>query len=257
MFIPQSKYKFLLTLFSVLLLCGVVVYLLVASRDVKTSDVVPERASLSGIYECVPTRTSAPADASCVEGVRTDEGKYYAVDFGLMSQTRPSMQLGERITASGVLTPIEMISSDYWRHYTVAGIFSVTDSLRVVLSEPVVVPEVSELRGEKWVWIQTEYMDGTVLAAPASSFVFQFTSDGNIQSTTDCNSLGGSVVVDGEVISFGPFVSTMMYCEDSKEGVYAADLALTSSYTIVGTELRLNLNRDYGTMVFHKMEGEL
>ena len=42
----------------------------------------------------------------------------------------------------------------------------------------------------------------------------------------------------------------MMACKDSLEGQYTRDLALTNSFVIEGSALKLNLSRDYGAMYF-------
>ncbi len=105
----------------------------------------------------------------------------------------------------------------------------------------------------RWVWLRTERMTGSpVQAPPGEKFVLSFDGEGNASSSTDCNGLGGTYIVNGEVLSFGPFISTLMFCEGSLEGVYSQDLSLTNSYTIQGDILRLNLNRDVGVMIFEK-----
>jgi len=87
------------------------------------------RGTLSGEYVCLPHKdTSGPQTDECAFGLKTDTGEYYAVDFALMSQTAPQLAMGERFSANGVITPIEMLSSDHWRIYDIKGIFSVTDS---------------------------------------------------------------------------------------------------------------------------------
>ncbi len=70
----------------------------------------------------------------CAFGIKTDDGKYYEMDFNLMSQMQPSdLQTGQRISANGTFTPIEMLSTDMWRNnYNIVDIFSVTDSLQIV-----------------------------------------------------------------------------------------------------------------------------
>jgi hypothetical protein len=96
------------------------------------ADVVPVRTSLSGTYVCLPHRnTSGPQTMECAFGIRTDDGKHYGIDFNLMSQTKPeNIEMGSRITANGLMTPVEMLSSDRWTTvYNIVGIFSVTDSL--------------------------------------------------------------------------------------------------------------------------------
>ena len=113
-------------------------------------------------------------------------------------------------------------------------------------------PEVS-LEATGWSWQYTDLLNGERVEAPVGDrFILTFDGDGNLGSTTDCNSMGGSYVIDGEVLSIGELVMTKMYCEGSVEGVYAEQLRLVNSYVIVDDTLKLNLNRDYGVMVFKK-----
>ena len=60
----------------------------------------------------------------------------------------------------------------------------------------------------------------------------------------------GRFTVNGEILSFGPFATTKMYCAGSLEAEYARQLGLTASHIIQGPELRLILLKDAGTMVF-------
>lgn len=93
----------------------------------------PYRGTLTGEYVCLPHRDAdGPQTAECAMGLKTDVGEYYAIDFGLMSRGMPSLVTGDRISASGVITPVERLSSDYWRKYPIEAIFSVTDSLQVL-----------------------------------------------------------------------------------------------------------------------------
>lgn len=101
-----------------------------------------------------------------------------------------------------------------------------------------------------WAWYRTMYQNGSIAQVPIGTFVLTFGADGSVTSTTDCNQLSGSYVVNGEVLSFKPFAMTKKYCEGSKDTVYAKDLSLATSYTIVGDELRIIMNRDAGVMVF-------
>lgn len=94
--------------------------------------VEPYRATISGVQTCLPHKdTSGPQTLECATGMKADSGKYYALDFALSSQIPHEIQNGERFTASGVITPIEMLSADHWQKYNVEGIFSVTDSVQI------------------------------------------------------------------------------------------------------------------------------
>ena len=101
------------------------------SPDYDENAVGPERATLEGEYvACLPKQDNFSTD-DCVPGMKTDDGTYYAVNFMLASQTvDPPVADGERFSANGVITPVEMLSAERWRHTIAKGIFSVTDSVR-------------------------------------------------------------------------------------------------------------------------------
>jgi heat shock protein HslJ len=102
-----------------------------------------------------------------------------------------------------------------------------------------------------WVWVRTETGEGEEFLAPeGEQFVLTFLEGGTVTSTTDCNSMSGFYVRDGDTLNFGSFEQTEMYCEGSVESVYAEFLSYTNSYAINENELRLLLSRDVGTMIF-------
>jgi hypothetical protein len=107
-------------------------YIYQEKQDGTNSSVEPYRAILSGEYVCLPhADKSGPETMECAFGIRTDLGEYFAVDFSLMSETNPGIEVGERFSANGTVTPIEMLSAYQWQKYDVVGIFSVTDSVEV------------------------------------------------------------------------------------------------------------------------------
>jgi hypothetical protein len=111
---------------------AVIVWLLVGAfaykAEQKQNNFEPYRTTLTGVQTCLPHKdTSGPQTLECAIGMKTDSGEYYAVDFSLSSQMPPEIQNGERFTASGLVTPIERLSSDHWQKYNVKGIFSITD----------------------------------------------------------------------------------------------------------------------------------
>lgn len=88
------------------------------------------RGTLTGEMTCLPhADTKGPQTLECAIGMKTDVGEYYALDFSLMPDERPDIQSGDRFTATGLITPIEMLSNDQWKKYDVQGIFSVTDTV--------------------------------------------------------------------------------------------------------------------------------
>ncbi len=99
---------------------------------ITTTDIKPEQITVAGEYICLPLRATGLQTLECAIGIKTNEGKYYAFDTNRLSSTVPVFKTGDRLTANGILTPIEMLSSDHWRKYNVQGIFSVTDSLKKI-----------------------------------------------------------------------------------------------------------------------------
>lgn len=123
---------------NIAIVAGVVVVLLIVlfanqnrSQNQEPADITRERMTLTGTYLCLPHRdTSGPQTLECALGLKTDDGTYYALDFNLLSQMPPEIATGERISASGIFTPVEMLSTDMWQKYPIKGIFSVTDSVK-------------------------------------------------------------------------------------------------------------------------------
>lgn len=161
-----------------------------------------------------------------------------------------SVTLPRAVSGSGA----RYASSDegvvFWEHQ---GELTITKDDKVIFKggQPT---ESASLSGNGWVWVETDLQSGEKVVAPAGErFVLSFDAEvKRLSSTTDCNQLSGTYVQDGEVLSVGPLVSTKMYCEGSVESVYSGQLALVSSFVIEGDTLRLNLNRDYGVMVYKK-----
>lgn len=124
--------------FIVLLSIAVVIggFFIYKEKQISGETFEPYRGTLSGVQTCLPHKdTSGPQTLECAIGMKTDSSEYYVLDFALMSQIPPEIQNGERFTASGIITPIENLSTDQWQKYNVEGIFSVTDSVQIESSD--------------------------------------------------------------------------------------------------------------------------
>ena len=113
-------------------------------------------------------------------------------------------------------------------------------------------PEVMTLNMKTWNWISALYEDGReILPKKSGKFTLSFSSEDKFSATTDCNSMGGSYKVIGNLISFSQIASTKMYCEDSQESDFASFLINTSGYHFTSRgELVLSLKFDSGSVVF-------
>jgi hypothetical protein len=55
------------------------------------------------------------------------DGKYYSLDFNSSSSSPISLATNIDITVTGTVTPVERLSTDYWKKYPIVGIISVRD----------------------------------------------------------------------------------------------------------------------------------
>lgn len=93
-------------------------------------DATPRNVTLSGTYVCLPHRdTTGPQTKECAFGIRTDEGDYYAVNFGSSANAMEQFQSGAYIRAEGFIVIREALSSDHWQKYDMKGIFTITKML--------------------------------------------------------------------------------------------------------------------------------
>jgi hypothetical protein len=92
---------------------------------------VPYEAQLEGSVVCLPHKdTSGPQTLECAFGLQTAENEYYALDAN--GQNPPPFNTGQRIRATGIITPAEMLSSDHWQKYNMKGIFSLRSEVEVL-----------------------------------------------------------------------------------------------------------------------------
>ena len=118
-------------------------------------------------------------------------------------------------------------------------------------------PKTSDIVGQTWVWERNIVGgDGVVPVAKPGKFSITFGADGNVAGTTDCNGFGGEYKMGSDgMISFGPFMSTLMYCEGSQEQDFTSSLAqATRMTTDVDGNLVLILGDTSNVMVFSKKQ---
>lgn len=125
-----------------------------------------------------------------------------------------------------------------------------------ILPNSGVVLEDVPLTGTKWSWKQTNGTGQTMLSTvpDTDQFVLTFLDGARMSSATDCNTIGGTYAVEGSSLSFSEMFTTLMYCENSQESEYGAQLREVEKYHVEESSLYLYLKNDTGVMVFEKME---
>lgn len=90
-------------------------------------------AILSGTYICLPhTNTTGPQTLECALGLHASDGSYYALDFNQNPEAQFTLKTGDRISVEGIITPVEMLSSDAWMKYSIKGIFTITGEVKKI-----------------------------------------------------------------------------------------------------------------------------
>lgn len=110
------------------------------------------------------------------------------------------------------------------------------------------------LKGTTWIWEKTIMRDGSAnMPKKPDVFTITFGTDDRISGKTDCNGFGGTYKLGSDgVLTFGPFMSTLMYCEGSQEREFTGNLAGVNRYTEVDGKLTLLMAEGAGTMTFRK-----
>lgn len=113
-------------------------------------------------------------------------------------------------------------------------------------------PGAMSLTMKSWIWQQALYNDGREIKPLSPDlFTLTFMSDKTVAVGTDCNSVGGDYVDDGNKITFTNMRTTLMYCENSQESEFLKLLENTESYHFSNRgELIFDLKLDSGTVTF-------
>ena len=101
----------------------------VAPQGIGTQNLnaTPQQVTLSGTYTCLPhLDTTGPQTEECAFGLKTDDGVYYAVNFGASANAAEQFQSGTHITAEGFVVIKEALSTNQWAKYNMKGIFTIT-----------------------------------------------------------------------------------------------------------------------------------
>jgi heat shock protein HslJ/membrane-bound inhibitor of C-type lysozyme len=108
--------------------------------------------------------------------------------------------------------------------------------------------EANNLLGRTWIWERAVTSDSEIVPKKAEAFSVTF-ADGRVTGETDCNGFGGDYTIEGNTITMGEYMSTLMFCEDSEESTFTS--LLTGSLTIeTNTETQLVLKNRDGAMVY-------
>jgi heat shock protein HslJ len=112
--------------------------------------------------------------------------------------------------------------------------------------------DVMTLDMQSWKWIKTIYNNDTAITPnKADAFILTFKENNSVSISTDCNSMHSTYKVADNQITFGPIISTKMFCPDSQEKEFSNMLSETQSFFFTSKgELIFELKFDSGSVVF-------
>jgi heat shock protein HslJ len=101
-------------------------------------------------------------------------------------------------------------------------------------------PSATPLVGTLWLLVEIDGKPaGTGTSGRSPDLLFD--SEGKVGGYAGCNRFSGGVEIEGDVVTFGPLMSTMMACAegDQVEQVYLAKLVGMVRFSVSGDELVL------------------
>lgn len=107
------------------------------------------------------------------------------------------------------------------------------------------------LDSKTWSWVETQYNDDKIVKPKvADKFTITFGKDNSAHVKTDCNTMNGKYTVERNGLTFGPMMSTRMYCEGSQETDFQKMLNEVNGYMFTDKgELVLMLKFDTGSII--------
>lgn len=122
-------------------------------------------------------------------------------------------------------------------------------------TEPLPQPMNGPLFGTAWQFQKTVSADKkTFIPKKLKEFVLEFETSARLSSNTDCNTVSGAYTAQEGLMTVGPLMATLMYCEGSEQTRYADDLSKANRYSISkdGKTLTLSL-KDGGVMTYTRI----
>ncbi len=105
-------------------------------------------------------------------------------------------------------------------------------------------PAGAELVGTAWRLVEYGPAEASVAAMTEPAVTATFETDGRFGGSGGCNSYGGTWTLDGQSLTLGEVVSTLMACADNaamqQETAYFAALRSVTTSQVAGDELTLD-----------------
>lgn len=85
---------------------------------------------ITGSFSCLPSKTGESPERTCVLGVRSRDGSYYALDISRIQDANTDLKAEDTIAVTGTLRPETEIPQSDWSEYDIRAIILVNTLLR-------------------------------------------------------------------------------------------------------------------------------
>lgn len=97
--------------------------------SVRSEPLSPELITLEGTYVCLPLLAQGANSADCAFGIESDDGIFYAVNFGARAGSMADFLAGAHIKAKGTLILRDNLNPNSWEKFDMHGLFTVIEKL--------------------------------------------------------------------------------------------------------------------------------
>lgn len=105
-------------------------FLLFKGWDKVVNDEIDGMITITGNFSCLPLRKGVVAHETCVLGIRSRDGLYYALDISHIQDANSDLKAEDTIAVTGSLKLENEVSKPAWADYDVIGVVLVNTLLR-------------------------------------------------------------------------------------------------------------------------------
>jgi hypothetical protein len=85
---------------------------------------------ITGSFTCLPLKSGEAPPAGCVLGVKSGDGKYYALDISRIQDANTDLKADDTIAVTGRLRPEGAVANSDWAEFDIENIILVNTLLR-------------------------------------------------------------------------------------------------------------------------------
>ena len=98
----------------------------------------PDMTTIMGTFTCLPHKGDGPSTMECAFGLKSIDGSYYALDWSDSPHSAFDLPMDRQYLVTGLLLPIEAMSSNSFSNYDIKGVMKVSSYAEVKKDIPVV-----------------------------------------------------------------------------------------------------------------------